>query len=210
MKFTKSALGIVLTFLPIFCSSQVQNGRLPHGVFATNESSALPLPKSGYQVYLIGETHGIQETRTLLLAYLRLLYRASGLRDVVLEEDQAYQNAALDFTQGRRDDLPIALCLRANMLEALRDGRPIALAIRLRSTGRPSNSASRTVQIRERRNYGEYLSKQRRIANFSILIFPGALAQEVTARSMASNSTHAFSSAKLCPWKRIAHLQNRQ
>jgi hypothetical protein len=55
--------------------------------------------------------HGIRETKTLFFAYLSRLYRDSGLRDVIIEEDQVYEKQAQAFVQGSRNDLPQELCL---------------------------------------------------------------------------------------------------
>jgi hypothetical protein len=56
------------------------------GVWAANDASLLPLPVRGYQAYLIGEMHGVQENVTAFRAYLEVLL-PSGVRDVALEED---------------------------------------------------------------------------------------------------------------------------
>lgn len=93
---------------------------LPQGLIATNDLNSLPLPVSGYRVYLVGETHGNRETKDVFMGYVRRLYRQASLRDVILEEDQAYEEEAQAFVAGRRDHLPEGLCLRADILERLR------------------------------------------------------------------------------------------
>ncbi len=55
------------------------------GVYATNDISALPLPTSGYDIYLVGEWHGQREVHLFFIEYLKILHKAIGLRDVVLE-----------------------------------------------------------------------------------------------------------------------------
>lgn len=97
-----------------------QISKLPPGFFAINNPGSLPLPTSGYRIYLMGEAHGHRENEVIFLSYLSHLYKDAGLRDVVLEEDQVYDEEAQAFVQGRRNDLPEGLCLRANILEGLR------------------------------------------------------------------------------------------
>ncbi len=90
------------------------------GVWATTNAAALPLPSHGYQVYAVGEMHGLAENEAFQLAYLTQLRDSGGVRDVAIEEDQFYQEAAEDFVSGRADHLPDALCLRAAVLEGIR------------------------------------------------------------------------------------------
>ncbi len=122
MKTAKAFFLIILILMPIllFC---FQNGAsvLPQGVIATNDPSSLPLPTSGYQVYLVGEIHGNQQTKDVLIGYLIILYSKSLLRDIVLEEDQAYEEEAQSFVRGEGDKLPEGLCLRADILNRLRE-----------------------------------------------------------------------------------------
>lgn len=56
------------------------------GVYVTNEASDLPLPTSGYDLYVIGEPHGEHEVRLLTLDYLKTLHRTIGVRDIILEQ----------------------------------------------------------------------------------------------------------------------------
>jgi hypothetical protein len=122
MKIAKPFFAVILLLMPVslFC---FQDGtrNLPQGVIATNDPSSLPLPTSGYQVYLVGEAHGNQQTKAVLIGYLNLLYNKSSLRDVFLEEDQAYEEEAQSFVQGLQDNLPEGLCLRADILNLLRE-----------------------------------------------------------------------------------------
>ena len=90
------------------------------GVWGGPDLSAFPLPVSGYDVYLIGETHGVKETVAILRQYLARLYERAGLRDVALEEKPAYQREAQAYIEGKLNDLPEPLCLRAGILDALR------------------------------------------------------------------------------------------
>ena len=89
---------------------------LAAALLATLPLSALPLPVSGYQVYLVGELHGVQETEKIFMHYLARL----GVRDVAIEEDAVYKREAQAYVEGRSDTLPPELCLRAGVLEALR------------------------------------------------------------------------------------------
>lgn len=99
------------------------SGPLPElhpGVWAGRDVSALPLPVSGYQVYLVGELHGVKETESILIQYLERLYTGTGLRDVALEEKAVYEREAQAYVGGRSSALPEALCLRSGILQALR------------------------------------------------------------------------------------------
>lgn len=69
----------------------------------------LPVPASGYQVYLLGEMHGIVQNEQLFEQYLIKLNRESGLRDVAIEEDSAYAPNAQDYVEGRRKTVPAPL-----------------------------------------------------------------------------------------------------
>jgi hypothetical protein len=122
---------LLLVAFALFCFGQED---LPEGVFAMNDPGNLQFPVSGYQVYLVGEMHGNQETKELFLSYLSQLYSRSNLRDVVLEEDQVYEEEAQAFVQNRRGDLPVGLCLRANILRGLHEfnqGLPVDKQIRV-------------------------------------------------------------------------------
>ena len=90
------------------------------GVLATSDWARLPLPCSGSQVYLLGETHGLKETEALLLDFLSRLHAKAALRDVALEEDQVYSQAARDLVEWKSDSVPEQLCLRASILWILR------------------------------------------------------------------------------------------
>jgi hypothetical protein len=122
VKLGKLIPSLMLLFIPVpSVSFQDQVSVLPQGVCATDDPSSLPLPTSGYQVYLVGEAHGNQETKALFLGYLSRLYRGSSLRDVFLEEDQVYEEEAQAFVRGSRNDLPVGLCLRTDILSGLRE-----------------------------------------------------------------------------------------
>ena len=86
------------------------------GVWAGHDLNALPLPVSGYQVYLLGELHGVRETEDIFMLYLARL----GLRDVAIEEDAVYERDAQAYVEGTSATLPPELCLRAGVFEALR------------------------------------------------------------------------------------------
>jgi hypothetical protein len=80
----------------------------------------LPLPTPGYEAYLVGELHGLEENEEFELQYLRLLHNASGLRDVAIEEKAVYENDAQAFVDGRLEQLPPELCHRAGILAGIR------------------------------------------------------------------------------------------
>ncbi len=91
--------------------------RLRPGVYATNQASALPLPTSGYDVYLIGEAHGEREAHLLTLNYLENLHDTAGLRDIVLERiSPAYEREVNEYTLGFSDTLPDRNFLDADIL----------------------------------------------------------------------------------------------
>jgi hypothetical protein len=90
------------------------------GVWAAPRMESLPLPKMGYQVYMVGEMHGLEENADFQLRYLTEVHSASGLRDVALEEKSVYEEAAQAFVDGKSDALPQALCLRAGVLDGIR------------------------------------------------------------------------------------------
>lgn len=103
------------------------------GVWAGAQVSRLPLPGSGYQVYLVGEMHGLEETGTILRQYLEQLAR-SGLRDVAIEKPSVYERDAQAYVAGTSDNLPGELCLRTDVLDVLRSfnrGRPADQRIRI-------------------------------------------------------------------------------
>jgi hypothetical protein len=72
-------------------------------------------------VYIVGERHGNQETKQLFQIYLRSLHQKAGVRDVVLEEHQAYEPDANAYVLGRMDMLPEELCRRADILGLIRE-----------------------------------------------------------------------------------------
>jgi hypothetical protein len=90
------------------------------GLWAGAGLSALPLPTSGYEVYLVGEMHGVSETEEIVGQYLELLSARNGLRDVALEEKGAYEPEAQAFVEGKAESVPEALCLRVGILGVLR------------------------------------------------------------------------------------------
>src|SRR5580700_7538385 len=85
------------------------------GVWAADDANALPLPLSGYQVYLMGEMHGVKENAALFGTYLSKLNTTGGLRDVAIEEKSVYDRDAQAYVEGRSNSIPAELCLRANI-----------------------------------------------------------------------------------------------
>lgn len=90
------------------------------GIYMSNDPADFPFPTSGYDVYIVGETHGNQEAKQVFQTYLKTLYENAGVRDVVLEEDQGYESDANAYVQGRIDTLPQGLCLRTDILGQIR------------------------------------------------------------------------------------------
>lgn len=110
---------ILLTFILLLTSCGSQEIR--PGVYVTDDPSALPLPTSGYRIYIVGEAHGNRETKLLFISYLERLQEQAGLRDVILEEDQAYEGAANAYVLGGQTALAPELCLRHDVLTYIRD-----------------------------------------------------------------------------------------
>jgi len=90
------------------------------GIWASSEARNLPLPTSGYQAYMLGELHGIQENEAFEIQYLAYLNQATGLRDVAIEEDAVYEADAQAYVDGKSDNLSEHLCLRAGIINAIR------------------------------------------------------------------------------------------
>lgn len=61
------------------------------GVYAVNELKELPLPTSGYDLYTIGEIHGVREIHDLFLSYMDTLHTKAGLQDIALELSPTYE-----------------------------------------------------------------------------------------------------------------------
>lgn len=91
------------------------------GMYMSNDPASFPFPTSGYTVYIVGESHGSRETKLIFQAFLDGLYRKQGLRDVILEEDQAYEPEANAYVLGQTDVLSAELCLRADILKRIRE-----------------------------------------------------------------------------------------
>jgi hypothetical protein len=80
-------------------TQKVENPR--QGVYITYDPGDLPLPISGYEIFLIGEQiHGTNEVHMFLLKYLQILHESTGLRDVVLENGRGYERAVNQYVMG--------------------------------------------------------------------------------------------------------------
>jgi hypothetical protein len=101
-------------------ASQLASPEIRPGVWAAQQPEALPLPGAGYEAYLVGEMHGVQENAEFQLHYLEQLHHASGLRDIVIEERGVFENDVQAFVDGRLDVLPDSLCLRVDILQGIR------------------------------------------------------------------------------------------
>lgn len=97
------------------------NREVRPGIYMSDDPADFPFPVSGYAVYIIGEAHGNQETKQLFQTYLKALYKEAGLRDVILEEHQAYEFDANAYVQGKVDALPGELCRRTDILGIIRE-----------------------------------------------------------------------------------------
>jgi hypothetical protein len=104
------------------------------GVWAGRDTSSLPLADSGYQVYLLGEMHGVREIEAIFGQYMARLHASAGLRDVAIEEDAAYERDAEAYVEGKSNTIREELCLRAGILKTIRrfnEGRPADGMIRV-------------------------------------------------------------------------------
>ena len=90
------------------------------GVSLAAKSEFLPTATKGFEAYLVGELHGVTENEEFELQYLAQLHKASGLRDVAIEEDSVYESEAQAFVDSELDVLPSPLCLRAGILYGIR------------------------------------------------------------------------------------------
>jgi hypothetical protein len=91
------------------------------GVFAGQDPLDFPIPRCGYRIYVVGEIHGFFQIGDFTVRYLEQLHRQSGIRDLIVEEPQAYQESANDFVMGDLDQLIPELCLRSDVLHGVRD-----------------------------------------------------------------------------------------
>lgn len=123
MKTKVLASVLLITILLGSCArtETFSGGEVRPGVYMSSDPADFPFPTSGYTVYFVGESHGNRETKTIFKTYLKKLYTETGLRDVILEEDQAYETEANAYVHGSSDELPGALCLRADVLGILRE-----------------------------------------------------------------------------------------
>jgi hypothetical protein len=126
----------VSTIALLLASSAAMSGaqEIRSGIWVGTRTDALPLPASGYQVYLTGELHGLEQNEDFQLEYLAELNKRSDLRDVAIEEKGVYEEQAQAFISGKSDDLPVMLCLRKGLLlgirqlnSSLRDDRRIRI-----------------------------------------------------------------------------------
>jgi hypothetical protein len=74
------------------------------GVILTDDLKHLPLPTSGYDLYVVGEPHGQKEARDLTFAYLLLLYEQAGTRGIILEQiPPVLEREVNAYVMGERD-----------------------------------------------------------------------------------------------------------
>ena len=108
---------LLTTALLLICSRALAADarEIRQGVWVAQQPETLSLPTQGYEVYLVGEIHGIQENVEFQLKYLEHLHQASGLRDIAIEERGVYENDPQAYVDGRSDVLPPRLCLRAGI-----------------------------------------------------------------------------------------------
>jgi hypothetical protein len=107
-------------------------------VFMTNDSGLLPLPTSGYELYVVGEPHGEREVRLLALEYLQLLHEHAGVRDIVLEQvSPAYEQEVNAYVLGLSDTVSDEWSFVADVVIGVRvfnDGLPHGEKVRVHLT----------------------------------------------------------------------------
>ena len=118
MKTKRLASVLLIAVLLAGCAKNIE---VRPGVYMSKDPSDLPFPTSGYTVYIVGESHGNRQTKLVFQSYLNKLYNEAGLRDIILEEDQAYEAEANEYIHGLTDKLPKGLCLRADVLGQIRE-----------------------------------------------------------------------------------------
>lgn len=116
---TKMLASVLL--IVVLLGGCAKNVEVRPGVYMSNDPADFPFPTSGYEVYIVGETHGNHQTKLVFQSYLNKLYKEAVLRDVILEEDQAYETEANAYIHGLTDKLPDKLCLRADILGQIRE-----------------------------------------------------------------------------------------
>lgn len=114
----KLRIALLLIFLTLTACG---TNEIRPGVYVTDDVASLPLPTEGYRLYIVGEAHGNRETKLLFITYLKRLHAEAGIRDVILEEDQAYESVANAFVSGESDTLIPELCLRTDVLTLIRE-----------------------------------------------------------------------------------------
>ena len=119
MRRTGVLAGILLVV--VLLGGCAKNKEVRSGVYMSSDPADFPFPTSGYTVYIVGESHGNHETKLVFRSYLNKLYKEAGLRDVILEEDQAYESDANVYVRGSSETLPDGLCLRADILGQIRE-----------------------------------------------------------------------------------------
>lgn len=119
---TDTGLNASTLSLIVFLGGAALTGIQPAapGVQAARGTGDLPLPTQGVEAYLVGELHGLEENEVFQAEYLKRLYAESGVRDVAIEEDAVYEDAARAYVAHRSDSLPRSLCLRAGILSRIR------------------------------------------------------------------------------------------
>jgi hypothetical protein len=91
------------------------------GVYLTDDPEYLPLPTSGYDLYVIGEPHGQNEVRELAFAYLVKLYEQSGARSIILEQiSPVYETDVNAYVLGARDTISSKWSISADILIDIR------------------------------------------------------------------------------------------
>lgn len=96
----------IWVFVVVIIGCIAQPFQVRRGVYAVNELKELPLPTSGYDLYTIGEIHGVREIHDLFLSYMDTLHTTAGLQDIALELSPTYEQAVNEYVCGDTNSLP--------------------------------------------------------------------------------------------------------
>lgn len=88
---------IILLVLALGCVSNSETGPV---VYFTHNISDLPLPTSGYDIYVIGETHGHTDIGPLFINYFEKLHQSTNCRHIILEKSPVFEEEINEYIRG--------------------------------------------------------------------------------------------------------------
>jgi hypothetical protein len=105
------------------------------GVYTAHTTEELPLPITGYDIYVLGEIYGTREIPQFCVSYLQSLHQSTDLSTIIIEHACVYEKEANDYVLGKTETLAEELCQRKALLEAMRsynDNLPLGHKISVR------------------------------------------------------------------------------